>query len=288
MRLSDYLKELNTYVVYYPQIARMLGGVKEAVFLLNIFAWYKDKEIYKSCEQIEYETGLSYREQSGARKRLKELGVLLERHARLEHTIYYSINLDKFNSMWDKYRITCNSPTDKSAIGEMTKVQLVERQNVSPIYTDTTTDNTTEKHIYTSHCSNNNQIEEKKKNGNQKTLELDQEFEKCWTEYPKRHGSASKVSAREKFVARILNDHELPATLLQATINYRKFCEYERIVNTPYVMMPEKFYGTHKYYENYIKEQKEDTLLDRVLARRKAEAEEQELSNKENIVNDSK
>jgi hypothetical protein len=111
-------------------------------------------------------------------------------------------------------------------------------------------------------------------NSNQKKAGLDQEFEKCWAEYPKRKGSASKAAARERFIARISNDKALPATLLLATVNYRRYCDTERLTGTPFVMMAEKFYGVHRYYEGYIEEQHEPTLEERVLANRKREAEE--------------
>lgn len=108
MKLSDFLQDIGRPVVYYPSLARLLGGVKEAIFLSRIIYWTgkgasEDGWIYKTSSEIESELGLTYREQMGARKKLRQLGVLREEYRRLEHVIYFSVNFDRLNDLWDRH-----------------------------------------------------------------------------------------------------------------------------------------------------------------------------------------
>src|SRR3990172_3614999 len=67
MRLSDFLVGVGRPVAYYPGMARALGDMKESVFVCQM-AYWKDKGddpegwIYKTAEEIEQETALSYKE----------------------------------------------------------------------------------------------------------------------------------------------------------------------------------------------------------------------------------
>lgn len=105
MRLTDFLQNLGSPVVYYPQLAKLLGGVKEAIFLCHIIYWMdkggNENGIFKTQEELTEETGLSRSEQESARKRLKALGLLSEYYARLEHRLYFKVDLDRLNELWD-------------------------------------------------------------------------------------------------------------------------------------------------------------------------------------------
>ena len=103
MRLSDFLQDAGRTVAYSPAIAR-LTGVKECVFICQLIYWHDkgdDGWVYKTRDQIEEETGLSHEEQANARKRLKQMGLLEEKHARLQHRVYYRANLAALNELWD-------------------------------------------------------------------------------------------------------------------------------------------------------------------------------------------
>jgi hypothetical protein len=108
MKLSDFLQGAGRPIAYYPSMARMLGDVKEAVFLCQM-AYWKDKGetpegwIYKTAEEIEKEMGLSYKEQTGVRDGLKEKDLLEEYYARTEHKMYFRVNWDAVNEMWEHY-----------------------------------------------------------------------------------------------------------------------------------------------------------------------------------------
>jgi hypothetical protein len=104
MKASDIMLDLGKPIAYYPGLAKRWGP-GSAAFFSQIFYWtgkQSDKSgwIYKTQEEIEDETGLGDEEQRTARKRLKIAGILEEREARLEHRIYYRINLDGLNAIF--------------------------------------------------------------------------------------------------------------------------------------------------------------------------------------------
>jgi hypothetical protein len=90
-----------------------------------------DGWIYKTVEEITCETGLSYREQATARKHLINLGVLEEHHNRLEHKMFFRINHERLDTVWEAWlekeesRI-CNSRTAESAFREVRNAQFGE------------------------------------------------------------------------------------------------------------------------------------------------------------------
>jgi len=103
MAATDYLLDLGHPVAYYPGLVKHLGSVNAVLFFSQIFYW-QDKAaselgVYKTVEEIEAETGMTYREQATARKQLVERGVLVETNKRLEHRVYYRIDLDRLNEM---------------------------------------------------------------------------------------------------------------------------------------------------------------------------------------------
>ena len=53
----------------------------------------------KPKKSLEIETGLSRKEQETARKLLREKGVLIETHKRLEHRMYYKIDCEKLDEL---------------------------------------------------------------------------------------------------------------------------------------------------------------------------------------------
>jgi|GEM_PF-2812113 len=144
MNLSDFLIDVGRPIAYYPSLARCLGSVKASIFLCQMLYWTgKEKGpdgIYKSSDEIMFETGLSYKEQRGARKILTELKILKEKYNRLEHKMYYSIDTAVLNSIfeeWIKKEKTGqkgdngNSGKDITVIPELTKGQFGNLQKVN-------------------------------------------------------------------------------------------------------------------------------------------------------------
>ena len=115
MKLSDFLINVGRPVAFYPGLAKALGGMKQAVFVCQM-AYWKDKGdspdgwIYKTSEEIEVETALTYKEQTAVRAALVEKKALEERYARSEHQMYFRVNWDIINSIWDEHLTKSNMP----------------------------------------------------------------------------------------------------------------------------------------------------------------------------------
>ena len=103
MRPSESLRIAGKPVAYFPQLVKPLGSVNASILFGHFFYW-NDKGcselgIYRTAEEIEEETGLSRDEQRTARRKLRERGVLIETEKRIEHRIYYKLDLDRFDEI---------------------------------------------------------------------------------------------------------------------------------------------------------------------------------------------
>lgn len=142
MKPSKFLLDIGRPVAYYPRLRKLTGSTTATIFLCQFIYWTGkeragDGWIYKTSDEIEDETGLSYKEQMTARKNLRKAGILNEKYARIEHTIYFQINLDKLNQRWEAlYEPTFKQwPNDEGAYdqrsdGEMTNGQMAKRPTV--------------------------------------------------------------------------------------------------------------------------------------------------------------
>lgn len=103
MSPSESLKIVRKPIAYYPQLAKPLGGVNASILFSHFFYWHDKTQhelgVYRTAEEIELETGLSVQEQRTARNKLKERGVLIETEKRIEHRIYYKLDLDAFDDL---------------------------------------------------------------------------------------------------------------------------------------------------------------------------------------------
>lgn len=150
MSFSQHLRQLGQPIAYYPQLAKPLGGVTAAIFFGQIFFW-QDKTtnplgVYKTQAEIELETGLSRREQETARKKLVERGILIETHKRLEHRIYFKLDLAKFDALMADIGDCTNPPTPNGGNGQPPMAESAIREVANPpfVNTEITTENTTE------------------------------------------------------------------------------------------------------------------------------------------------
>jgi len=151
MRPSDIMLDFGRPLAYYPGLVKHMGSVNAVVFFGQIFYWQdkasSDDGVYKTAEEIEQETGLSYREQATARSHLKARKLLVETCKRLEHKIFYRIDLDVLDdvigSVVPEMRFR-RSGNDKCAVGEATKAQFVHTE----ITTKTTPETYSSKSAY--------------------------------------------------------------------------------------------------------------------------------------------
>jgi hypothetical protein len=153
MTPADLVRDFGKPVAYYPGLVKYLGSVNAVLMFCQLFYWTgkeaSELGVYKSVEDIEAETGMGYREQATARKQLVGKGVLIETHKRLEHKIFFKIDVDVLNHILSGK--TCNSPTAESAFREQQKRISGSAENADggerkthfdP--TENTTENTTE------------------------------------------------------------------------------------------------------------------------------------------------
>lgn len=136
MKGSDVIFNLGRPMAYYPGLVKPLGSVNAVVMFCQLFYWTgketSEHGIYKSVEELEQETGMTYREQVTARKHLASCGVLIETHKRLEHRIYYRIDLDVLNELLES--ANCGkriSADNESALPEVTKAHVVNKTEIT-------------------------------------------------------------------------------------------------------------------------------------------------------------
>ena len=107
-------------IAYFPQLAKPLGGSNASILFSHFFYWSDKGEselgIYRTAQEIEEETGLSVQEQRTARAKLRERGILIETEKRIEHRIYYRLDLDVFDELMMQHSPNAESTFPKSQI----------------------------------------------------------------------------------------------------------------------------------------------------------------------------
>ena len=124
MKLSEYLRGLRRVVAYYPGLAQLLGGVKPGILFCQLFfvsqragsEWFA-----KSQQELCNETGMTLEEQRAARKQLAERGVLQSKYSRLEHRLYFKIDLERLDALWlrqNGHLVNSDMPPRETPFGE--------------------------------------------------------------------------------------------------------------------------------------------------------------------------
>ena len=104
MSLTRYIVDLGRVVAFYPSLKRITDSTTSSILLCQLLYWTDKTEdgwIRKTSDDIEEETGLTYNEQRTARKNLTELGILEEVYKRLDHEIWFRVNQDVLNELWE-------------------------------------------------------------------------------------------------------------------------------------------------------------------------------------------
>jgi hypothetical protein len=120
VKLPDFLPDTGRPIAYFPALRRIAGSTNATLLLCQLIYWSGkeasgDGWIFKrarrvpsdpagaadaSDQSIEFETGLSYKEQRVARKLLRERGLVRERHARREHFLYFQVDFEALQRAW--------------------------------------------------------------------------------------------------------------------------------------------------------------------------------------------
>lgn len=110
MRKADIKGLLGPVIAFPPVFARVAGSVTAGIMLSQLHYWTgrerdADGWIYKTQAEMERETTLSRREQEGARRRLRELGVLSERRRKVPARMRYRIDYDRLGALIGQTRM---------------------------------------------------------------------------------------------------------------------------------------------------------------------------------------
>ncbi|HAI8714124.1 replication protein RepO [Escherichia marmotae] len=134
---------LDRPIAFQRSFIRLEMGVTAALFLSQLTYWTNrttdDGWVYKTQDEWEEETGLSRYEQEGVRKKLRGLGVLLERKQGLPARLYYKID----NDVLCQLLTSAYKDAEKPHTGEGKTTRPV-RGKPTNILTENTTENTTE------------------------------------------------------------------------------------------------------------------------------------------------
>ena len=124
MKLTDFLSDVGRPIAYYPSLRKITGSTT-ATILLCQFIYWRGKEsdpngwLYKTSDEIEEETGLSYNEQKTARANLVSAELIEEHYARLDHQMKFRVNLNMINLLWGTEQ-TVIPESDNPSFGKAT------------------------------------------------------------------------------------------------------------------------------------------------------------------------
>lgn len=156
MRLDEHLSNLGNPVVLYPGLVKAFGR-NEALFIQQLSYWKgrgSDKDwVYKTAAEWEDETTLTKKEQMRVRKKLRELGVVEERHDRMNHRMYYKLCTNELDLIYKSkmgFREVTNGNLppeagDQKSLPEVPSGNQAGDQKSLRKDTENTTENTTER-----------------------------------------------------------------------------------------------------------------------------------------------
>lgn len=103
MTPSKTLAVLGNPVAFYPGLVPITGSIKATLMFCQIFYWCQRTVnplgVYKSVSDFEDEIHLTYKEQIAARKRLVELGLIVEEYDRAQHRVYFSVDTEVLDQL---------------------------------------------------------------------------------------------------------------------------------------------------------------------------------------------
>jgi len=147
MTKKKLLINLEKPVVLHPQLAKVLGGIEEAIFVQQLYYWTdkgKNEEgwIYKSKKEWEEETALSRKKQDRVRKKLIEEGIIevKKKKANGAPTLWYKLDIDRVNEL-----LRANEKDPEGLMEKSQRGQWKSPNGANPYIgrTENTTENTT-------------------------------------------------------------------------------------------------------------------------------------------------
>lgn len=210
MRPLDTIRAIGRPIAYHAALARHVGGVATAIFLGQLMYWDErstdERGVHKESKQWEEETGLSYREQATARKKLRDLGLLIETPERLNHRIYYKLDREAFNAWIESVSKesepengelrNAHFPNDENAIGGQHIPHFGDDAKRNSLIEKTTTETTTE--ITETHMSGSAEPNRR--------VAPSEKFQEFWQAYPGTGRKVAKAKCAQIWKARKLDE----------------------------------------------------------------------------------
>ena len=224
-------KLLDRPIAFQRPFMELGAGASGALFLSQAVYWSnrtsnKEKWFYKTIEEWTEETGLSRHEQDGARKKLKAKGVLEIVKKGIPCKTYYRVNFEKLAEVLGLISATNkNAENQQTEVLESGKLDCQElanscaenRQTITEITTQTTTEITSVDHLSDSVESNVPDVRGEKFNPNFKRDLLTQSFDLFWNAYQRKDNR--KVSESKWLKITLPNDREQAVAKLQFIID---------------------------------------------------------------------
>lgn len=149
MKTSNALRLMGQPIAYYKGLAKPLGGVTAAILFSQLFYWNDKTDnplgVYKQLQDLCEETGLTLEELNTARKKLKAIGVLQETHKRLEHRLYFKLDLAKFDEFMEMFgeKVNADFTNQEKPVSRNGESPVREQVNADSVIHKITTKNTT-------------------------------------------------------------------------------------------------------------------------------------------------
>jgi len=148
---SEILFDLGRPVAFYPGLRKITGSATATILLCQFLYWVgkqanKDGWLYKTVFEIENETSLSYEEQRTARKKLVNAGLLVEKYRKIDHEMWYRVEIDVLDELWSALR---NPRDGESPSREMGNDHVANKGIPMSLISNTenTTETTTENNL---------------------------------------------------------------------------------------------------------------------------------------------
>lgn len=146
-------KDLEKPIAFHPQLARILGGIEEAIFIQQLNYWMdktkrKDGFVYKTQKEFEKETTLSRRQQERIRKKFLSKNIIETKKIKANGspTWHYKINYGELEKIL-KENPNCTNRTNGNARTVQKELHETANSNCTnrtkPL-TENTTENTTD------------------------------------------------------------------------------------------------------------------------------------------------
>lgn len=132
--------KLERPIAFFPQMARALGGIEEAIFVQQLYYWSDkpiDKEgwVYKTQKEWEIETTLTPKMQNRVKRKLKDLGILETKLKSVKNrpTLHYKLEIALLQKVIMQYdqREECNITKGNKHPTETTTETTTESTNLA-------------------------------------------------------------------------------------------------------------------------------------------------------------